>query len=100
MPATRSPSPWSKLEAAFVGASIADASAAVIAAFTQSVLAQLKRVKLIGASDDAPSGYKNLVVQLTGPVVQISVEVKLDTMIYFIPISISVSMIQQTATAQ
>jgi hypothetical protein len=86
-----------QMETAFVGQSLADVSAAVAVSFVQSVMANLKRIKLIASSGDAPAGYKNLIIQIAGPVMQVSMEIKLATAIYFIPINFLVSQVTQVA---
>ena len=86
-----------QMEAAFVGQSLADVSAAVAVSFIQSVMANLKRIKLITSSSDAPAGYKNLIITIAGPVMQVSMEIKLATAIYFIPINFLVSQVTQSA---
>jgi hypothetical protein len=80
-----------------VGQSVADMSAVIIKGFVQSEMANFLRLKLIAPSDDAPSGYKNLSVQLKGGVAEIAVEVKLAGIIYFVPITLSISEVQQSA---
>jgi hypothetical protein len=57
------------------------------------------RLKLIASSDDALKGYRNVLVQISGPVRKVSLEVKLAGAIYFIPISFLVSQVSQTAGA-
>lgn len=88
----------SRMDSAFTGQSVADISAGVALSYMQGVMSDLKRLKLIAASDDAPLGYKNPRIDLTGSVMKVSVDVKLAGAILFIPISILVSEVQQTAT--
>ncbi len=84
-------------KAAFVGKSLADVSAATGLSYLSQKMAGYKRIKLIAASDDAPAGYKNAKVSILAPEMDVSVEIKLATAIYFIPISINISQVQQTA---
>jgi hypothetical protein len=83
----------------FVGQSLADISAATAKAFVAEKMEQYKRIKIITSSDDAVLGYKNLKVPINGPVMEISLEIKLSTSVYFIPINIEISQVQQTAGA-
>ena len=85
------------LENTYVGKSLADVDASTVVSFMSNEMAAYKQAKVISASDDAPAGYKNLKVSINGPVMAISVEIKLSTLIYFIPISISISQISSEA---
>lgn len=82
---------------AFVGKSLADVDAATALSFLAQKMDGYKKIKLIASSDDAPLGYKNAKVDILAPEMDISVEIKLATAIYFIPISISISQVQQSA---
>jgi hypothetical protein len=88
-----------RMERAFVGQSLADVSAAAAAGVFSSIMVDMKRLKLISSSDDAPAGYKNVVVNIVGDVMYVSAEIKITTTLAFIPIAFTVSQIQQTATA-
>jgi hypothetical protein len=57
----------------------------------------LKRLKLIAVSDDAPKGFKNASIKISGTSMAVSFEVKLAGAIYFIPIFFLVSQVQQSA---
>lgn len=87
----------SSFQNAFVGQSLADVSAASASAFLTSRMANYMQLKLIAPSDDAPLGFKNSKVSIVAPTMNISVEIKLATAIYFIPISFSISAVQQSA---
>ena len=82
---------------AFVGMSLADVSAASASAFLTQVMANYFQLKLIAPSSDAPLGFKNAKVTIAAPTMTISVEIKLATAIYFIPITFSISAVQQSA---
>ncbi|NJO48129.1 MAG: hypothetical protein HC840_00270 [Leptolyngbyaceae cyanobacterium RM2_2_4] len=82
---------------AFVGKSLADVDAATAKSFLAQKMDGYKKIKLIAASDDAPLGYKNDKISISGPQMDIQVEVKLATAIYFIPISLSFSQVQSAA---
>jgi hypothetical protein len=86
-----------RMEAAFVGQSVADVSAGIAKAYLEGIMADFMSLKLIAPSDDAPKGFKNLSVQISGPAMVVSLEVKLAGAIYFIPISFLVSQVTQTA---
>ncbi len=82
---------------AFVGKSLADVDEATAKSFLAQKMDGYKKIKLIAASDDAPLGFKNDKVVISGPEMDVSVEVKLATAIYFIPISLSFSQVQSAA---
>jgi hypothetical protein len=82
---------------AFVGKSLADVDAATGLAYLAQKMDQYKKQKLIAASTDAPLGYKNQGIQINGPEMDVQVEIKLATAIYFIPINISISQVQSAA---
>ena len=84
-------------KAAFVGKSLADVSAATGLSYLAQKMAGYMRIKLIATSDDAPAGYKNASVQILAPTMYVNVEIKLATAIYFVPISINISQVQQSA---
>jgi hypothetical protein len=88
-----------RMQDKFKGKSLADISAAMAVSFMQSIMSDFLRLKLIAASDDsAPGGFKNLKVQINGPALVVSCEVKLATGVYFIPISFLVSAVVQNAS--
>lgn len=82
---------------AFVGQSLADVDAATALSFLASKMDQYKKQKLLAASDDAPLGFKNAKVKINGPILEVSVEIKLSTAILFIPISIEISQVTSVA---
>lgn len=86
-----------RMERAFVGQSVADVSAALAKAALESILGDFLRLKLIAPSDDAPRGYKDVNIRISGTSMVVSLNVKLAGAIYFIPISFLVSQVQQTA---
>jgi hypothetical protein len=71
----------------FVGVSVADISAGLALAALDTVMSDMKDLKLISASDDAPKGYKNAKVKIVGGALLVSAGVKLAGMIYFVPIN-------------
>lgn len=86
-----------RMEKAFVGQSVADISASVALSTLDGIMADLMRLKLIAPSDDAPKGYLDPKIQIKGPAMIVSVQVKLAGAIYFIPISFSITQVQQSA---
>lgn len=86
-----------RMEETFVGLSIADVSAAIASSTMQGIFADFIRLKLLSPSDDAPRGFKNLTIKISGPVMQVSAEIKIAGAIYFVPISFVVSEVQQSA---
>jgi hypothetical protein len=82
---------------AFVGQSLADVDVGTAKSFMAAKMDSYKRLKLISSSDDAPLGYKNDKYRINGPILEVSVEIKLSTTIYFIPINIEISQIQQAS---
>lgn len=81
----------------FVGQSLADVSAATGLAYLSTKMAQYYSLRLITGSDDAPAGFRNAKITINGPVMNVQVEIKLATSLYFIPIQISISQVQQSA---
>lgn len=86
-----------RMEDQFVGQSVADISAPVALSYLEAVMADMLRLKIIAVSDDAPFGYKNASITISGGVMIVSVEIKLAGALYFVPISFLVSPVQQTA---
>lgn len=85
------------MEKAFVGQSLADVSAGFALATLDSIMEDMRRLKLTAASDDAPKGFKNAKIKINGGTMQVSLEIKLAGALYFVPISVLVSAVQQTA---
>lgn len=83
---------------AVVGKSVAEISAAAALSILEAAMFDYLRLRWITPSDDgAPKGFKNASVKLNGGVMSIAVEVKLSGIIYFVPISLSISEVQQSA---
>lgn len=87
-----------RAENAFVGQSLADVSAGAAVGVIQGILEDLRRLRLIAPSDEAPAGFRNIRIAVNGPVMQVQLEVFLATALYFVPISFTVSQVSQTAT--
>ncbi len=85
------------LDRAFVGGSTADITAQSVVTFVQAKMNEYLRRRLISTSDDAVAGFKGLRVTLNGPVLEVSVEVKLSTTIFFVPLNIEISQVTQSA---
>lgn len=88
-----------RMEKAFVGKSVADVDAALAVVALESIMEDLMRLKLIAKSDDAPRGYKNVLIKISGPAMVVRVEIKLAGAIYFVPINFLVTQVTQTAAA-
>lgn len=86
-----------RMERAFAGMSVADVSAALAKSYLDAVMSDIMRLKLIAPSSDAPKGFKNAAITISGPVMAVSLEIKLAGAIYFIPINFLVSQVQQSA---
>lgn len=82
---------------AFVGQSLADVSAASASSFLTSQMAVYMQLKLIAPSNGAPLGFNNAKISIAAPTMTVSVNIYLATAIYFIPISFSISAVQQSA---
>lgn len=81
-----------------VGQSVADISAGAALSLLEAKMFDYKRLKFITSSSDAVKGYKNAKVTIKGGVLNITIEVKLAGLIYFVPISFSISEVTQEAT--
>jgi hypothetical protein len=86
-----------RMEKAFVGQSVADISSSLALSTLEAIMDDYRRLKIISPSDDAPKGFKNAKIQIKGPAMVVSVEVKLAGALYFCPISFSVSQVQQSS---
>jgi hypothetical protein len=88
-----------RMERAFTGESLADVSATTAVTVFGAIMDDLMRLKLIAPSDDAPRGFKNVVIKIVnGNAMVVGAEIKLATSIKFESILFMVSAIQQTAT--
>jgi hypothetical protein len=87
-----------RMDALYIGSSLADVSASSALSSLQSIMADIKRLKLIASSSDAPTGYRNPVVMVSGNTMTISVEIKLASEISFILITTTITPVTQTAT--
>lgn len=86
-----------RMEQAFVGQSVADISAPLAKAFLETIMEDFLRLKLIAASDDAAKGFKNALVRIRGTAMEVSFEIKLAGLLYFVPINFAISAVEQTA---
>lgn len=86
-----------RMERTFVGQSTADISAQIALSFLEGTMADFMRLKMISASDDAPKGFKNAKIKISGTAMIVELEVKLAGILYFVPISFQISQVQQTA---
>lgn len=88
-----------RMQKAFVGQSIADINAALALSALEGIMADMLRLKLIAPSDDAPKGFKNASIKISGTTMVVSLEIKLAGAIYFIPINFLVSQVTQAASS-
>lgn len=82
---------------AFVGQSLADVSASSASAFLTNKMAQYMQLKLIAPSNGVPLGFNNAKISINAPTMTVAVNIYLATAIYFIPISFTISAVQQSA---
>jgi hypothetical protein len=87
-----------RMNRAFVGQSVADISASIASMSFGAILDDFKRLHLLAASDDAPKGWRNMIVKVQGPALVCSVEIKVAGLVYFVPISFLVTPVIQSAT--
>ena len=80
-----------------VGQSVADMTATAGMSILQARMSNYFRFKWIAPSTDAALGYKNATVRISGGVMLIAVEIKLAGILYFVPISLSISAVEQVA---
>lgn len=88
-----------RFDRSVVGKSVAEISASTALSILASAMFDYLRLKWIAPSTDAVKGYKNASAKLTGGVMLIAVEIKLAGLIYFVPISMTISEVMQAAAA-
>ena len=88
-----------RMERMFVGQSVADISASLALTALAAIMEDMRRLKLIAGSSDAPAGWKNARIQISGTAMAVSIEVKIAGLIYFVPISFLVTPVQTSAAA-
>lgn len=86
-----------RMEKAFLGQTPGDISSGVILAAFEATLADFLRLKLLAVSDDAPKGYKNAKVKLSGNTALCYAELKIAVGLKFIPIQFLLSEVVQSA---
>lgn len=80
-----------------IGNSIVDFDAATAKAALTGVLDNMRRLKALAPSADAPAGYRNASVRLNGYSIEASVELKFADVVQFISITFSLGEVQQSA---
>ena len=80
-----------------VGQAISDISAANALVFLKYKMDQYLKNSLISPSDGAPAGFDAASVQISGPVMRVNVNVYITNAIAFVPITLNVSQVTQTA---
>jgi hypothetical protein len=88
-----------QLQKFIVGRSTADINAAAIEGQIAKIMEAFRKSKVIGASDDAPLGYKNVNIAISAPIAEVKLEAKLATAILFVPIQLELSQIQSSTSA-
>ncbi len=86
-----------RMERAFVGQSLADVTASMGLSTLEGIMEDMRRLKLIAASDDAPKGFKNATIRITNGAMVVAFEAKLAGALYFIPINVAISQVSQSA---
>jgi hypothetical protein len=86
-----------KFDRAVAGQSVADITAGGALGVLAGACFEYKRLRWIAASDDAPDAYRNARAKLKGGVMEVYCEIKLAGLIYFIPIYLTISQVQQEA---
>lgn len=86
-----------RFDRAIVGKSVAEISAASARSLLETEMFNFFRLKWIASSDDAVKGYKNVSIKLTGGVMRIACEVKIAGLIFFVPVAMAISQVEQTA---
>lgn len=87
-----------KMEKAFKGKSLADVSASSAAGVFAKIMGELKRLKLIASSSDAPAGFKNANFKIVGNYMLVTAEVKVAVALAFVEIQFVVTEITQSAS--
>jgi hypothetical protein len=89
-----------RMEQAFTGQSLADISATTAITVFGAIMDDIRRLKLIAPSDDAPRGFKNVQIKIVnGNAMVVGAEVKIATSVKFISIMFMVSAISQSASS-
>jgi hypothetical protein len=84
-------------DTAFVGKSLADVDSAAALSFLTSKMARYFALKLIAGSDGYPAGFKDAVIKINGPVMEVGVNVFLSSSLMFVAISLDISQISNSA---
>lgn len=80
-----------------VGKSRAQISAPAALAILESKMSDYKILRWIAPSIGAPLGYTGAKVKVVGPALIVDVEIKLAGLIYFVPIALTLSQVEQEA---
>ena len=87
------------LQTAYVGASTADVTAASVTSFVKSKLTQYLGLKYIASTAQYPAGWVSINVNITAPVMSVSVTAIEATSLYFIPINLNIQGVQASGGA-
>ena len=80
-----------------VGQAVSDISAPIAKGFLQAKMTQYLLAKLISPSNGAPAGYDSASCVLSGPVLSVAVNAYITNAISFVPITLSISQVQQSS---
>jgi hypothetical protein len=86
-----------RMEAAFVGQSLADVPAPLALTTFEGILDDMRRLKLIAPHAKYPKGYTGQTIEVQGGVMYCNVTISLAGAIYFVPINFLVQPAQQSA---
>lgn len=88
-----------RIEQAFVGQVLSEVNASLVASAMRQIMNSYIDLKLLAPSDDAPQGFRNLIVRINGPALIISCEVRLATGLYWATISFQAGKVTQTSSS-
>jgi len=86
-----------RMENAFTGKSVADITATMARIAFDGIMADMRTLKLIAPSVDAPAGYTKLTIEQNGPALFVTAEIKVAGANYFTPIAFTVTPVQTSA---
>ncbi len=84
---------------AFIGQALSDVSPGILLSYFEGLMAEFVRLKLLAPSSDAPAGFKNASVTISGPVFVVNAEIKIAGALYFGLLNFLVSQVQGSASS-
>lgn len=88
----------SSFDTAFVGKSLADVDSAAALSFLKSKMARYFALKLITGSDGYPAGFKDAIVKINGPVMEVGVAIFLASSLYFVALNLDIQQVSNSAS--